>query len=183
MQKKRCAQAKPSIAFFGLGLMGTPMVRRLLAAGYAVSVYDPVQDRVQALVAEGAIAPPPREAAAQAQVIIAMLPEARHVQGVLTGPDGILASLQPGTILLDMSTIAATDCAAFSDMLQAKGCHYVDAPVSGGVGGAEQGTLSIMVGPRRRSMRRCCPFCRCWASRLPTSARWAWGKRPNRATR
>jgi 3-hydroxyisobutyrate dehydrogenase len=136
-----------TIAFIGLGQMGLPMAKRLLQAGFAVNGVDPVAAAREALVAAGgtgfAAAP---EAVAAADVVITMLPTGAIVQAVLTGPGGCAGALKPGTIVIDMSSSAPTDTLALADQLRAFGIALVDAPVSGGVRRAIDGSLAIMAG-------------------------------------
>jgi 3-hydroxyisobutyrate dehydrogenase len=135
------------IAFIGLGNMGGPMARNLLKAGHALAVFDVVQRNVDALVALGAAAAGSAKlAAAQGELVITMLPSSPHVKSVYLGADGVLAGARSGVPLIDSSTIdphTARDVAAAA---VAHGNSMADAPVSGGTGGAEAGTLTFMVG-------------------------------------
>ncbi len=150
---------KPIVAFVGLGLMGVPMARRLLSAGVPLRVYDLARAQVDLLAREGAVpCADPAEAVRGADTLITMLPEARHVEQVLTGPGGAMAALAPGALHIDMSTISPADCARIAETLAARQVHFLDAPVSGGVGGAEAGTLSIMVGGDEAQYRRALPL-------------------------
>ncbi len=136
-----------SIAFIGLGHMGGPMSINLTRAGYAVTGFDlmpAARDAAQALgVTVSATA---AEAVATADIVITMLPAGRHVIGAYDGPDGLLAAARPGTIFIDSSTIAVDDARAAHGLAVAAGHRNLDAPVSGGVVGAEAGTLAFMVG-------------------------------------
>ena len=135
------------IGFVGLGNMGAPMARNLLKAGHAVTAYDVVRANLDKLVAAGAAAAASaRLAAAQAEMVITMLPSSPHVRAVYLGEDGVLAGAPPGATLVDSSTIdphTARDVAAAA---AARGFAMADAPVSGGTGGAEAATLTFMVG-------------------------------------
>jgi 3-hydroxyisobutyrate dehydrogenase len=135
------------IAFIGLGNMGAPMARNLLKAGHSLVVFDVVQRNVDALQAAGAMAATSVKAAAAAvELVITMLPSSPHVKGVYLGPEGVLAGVPAGIPLIDSSTIdphSARDVAAAA---AAHGNPMADAPVSGGTGGAENGTLTFMVG-------------------------------------
>ena len=135
------------IAFIGLGNMGNPMARNLLKHGHALKVFDVVPDLVKKLTDQGCEAAPSPAAACQGvELVITMLPSSPHVRSVYTGENGVLAGAAKGTPLIDCSTIdphTARDVAAAA---KAKGCPMVDAPVSGGTGGAEAGTLTFMVG-------------------------------------
>ncbi|MDB6085263.1 MAG: 3-hydroxyisobutyrate dehydrogenase [Gammaproteobacteria bacterium] len=135
------------IAFVGLGNMGGPMARNLLKAGHALAVFDVVQSNVEALTAAGAAAAgSARLAAAHAELVITMLPSSPHVKSVYLGEQGVLAGVASGVPLIDSSTIdphSARDVAAAA---HARGNPMADAPVSGGTGGADAGTLTFMVG-------------------------------------
>ncbi len=138
---------KKTIAFIGLGIMGTPMSGHLLKAGYDVVGFDLVAEALEELVAMGGRkAGSSKEAAAQADIVISMVPDSPHVEAVYLREDGVLAGAKPGTLLLDMSTISPVTAIKVAQEAAAKGCPMLDAPVSGGQVGAEQASLSIMVG-------------------------------------
>ena len=135
------------IGFIGLGIMGKPMAKHLLKAGYPLVVRDIVQAAVDELVAAGArSAPTAREVAAQCDILITMVPDSPDVEAVAYGPDGALAGLRPGTIWADMSTISPVTSRKVAADAAKKGVAMLDAPVSGGEKGAIAATLSIMVG-------------------------------------
>jgi len=135
------------IGFIGLGLMGKPMAGHLVAKGYPVIVHSRSPAPVDALVAQGATrAAGPADVAARATRIITMLPDSPDVERVLDGPDGVFSRLQPGTILIDTSSIAPATARALAAKAQTLGATMLDAPVSGGEIGAVNATLSIMVG-------------------------------------
>jgi len=135
------------IAFVGLGNMGAPMALNLLKAGHAVNVFDLNEQAVQALVDAGAKATSsPKATVSGAQCVITMLPAAAHVGSVLTAEDGILAGIAPGVTIIDSSTIDPASVKAFAELVAKQGNAFVDAPVSGGTGGAVAGTLTFMVG-------------------------------------
>ena len=142
--------AKPNIAFIGLGNMGAPMAENLLKAGYALSVYDLSEEATKRLEQAGAsVADNPKDAARNAQVVISMLPAGRHVHSVYLGDDrdnGLLAELPKGTLVIDSSTIAAADARLVAEAASKLGIDFLDAPVSGGTGGAIAGTLTFIVG-------------------------------------
>ena len=127
--------------------MGAPMARNLVKAGHALSVFDIVKANVEALTSVGAsAAKSPKDCAAQGEIVITMLPSSPHVKSVYLGEDGVLAGVGKGITLVDCSTIdphTARDVAAQS---LERGNPMADAPVSGGTGGAEAGTLTFMVG-------------------------------------
>jgi 3-hydroxyisobutyrate dehydrogenase len=135
------------IAFIGLGNMGLPMAINLVKAGHAVTGVDLSADQMARFTdAGGTVAQSPSQAANGADIIVTMLPAGAHVRGVYLGEDGLIATAAPGTLFIDCSTIdveTAREVAAEAD----KAAHaMLDAPVSGGVGGAEAGTLTFMVG-------------------------------------
>jgi 3-hydroxyisobutyrate dehydrogenase len=136
-----------SIAFIGLGHMGGPMAANLTSAGYDVIGFDLVSAAMDAARGLGvAISSSAAEAVAAADIVITMLPAGRHVIGAYDGPDGLLAVARPGTVFIDSSTIAVDDARAAHELAVAAGHRNLDAPVSGGVVGAEAGTLAFMVG-------------------------------------
>jgi 3-hydroxyisobutyrate dehydrogenase len=136
-----------TVALIGLGQMGLPMARRLVAAGFTVHGADPAQAARQALEAAGgkAFAENAR-AVSGAQAVITMLPNGRVVRDVLLGPGGVAGLLASGTPVIDMSSSAPTDTTALSADLAALGLPLLDAPVSGGVKRAIDGSLAIMAG-------------------------------------
>lgn len=136
-----------SIAFIGLGTMGRHMAARLLAAGHRLHAHDVRPEAVAELASEGAIpAASVREAAAQADAVVLMLPDTPQVEEVVLGPGGLAEAPPPGRLVIDMSTISAEAARRFAAALATKGVEMLDAPVSGGPQGAESGALSIMVG-------------------------------------
>ena len=135
------------VGFIGLGVMGRPMAKNLLKRGFPLLVHSRSRGPVDELVAAGATAATtPAEVARAVTRIITMLPDGPDVEAVLTGPDGVLSAVQPGTIIVDMSTIAPATARRLAAEAAAKGATLLDAPVSGGEIGAIDGTLSIMVG-------------------------------------
>ena len=136
-----------TIGFIGLGLMGKPMAANLLKAGYPVVVHSRSQGPVDELVAAGARrGTSPADVARQATRVITMVPDSPDVERVLDGPDGVFGALQPGTIVIDMSSIAPGVARRLAEKAASLGASMLDAPVSGGDIGAINGTLSIMVG-------------------------------------
>ncbi|MDP2872206.1 MAG: 2-hydroxy-3-oxopropionate reductase [Bacillota bacterium] len=135
------------IGFIGLGIMGKPMAKRLLQAGYDLTCYDINPEPVRELVTAGARqGRSSKDVAEQSEIVITMLPNSPHVEQVVLGADGVLAGARPGTIVVDMSSIDPTVTRDVSAKLQKKGIVMLDAPVSGGEPKAIDGTLSIMVG-------------------------------------
>lgn len=136
-----------TIGFIGLGLMGRPMAKNILKAGYPLVVHSRSQGPVDELVAAGATrAATPADVARAATRIITMVPDSPDVALVLEGPAGVLSAVQPGTIIVDMSSIAPGAARRLAERAAAAGAVMLDAPVSGGDIGAAAGTLSIMVG-------------------------------------
>jgi 2-hydroxy-3-oxopropionate reductase len=146
------------IGFIGLGLMGKPMVRNLMKAGYHLIVHNRSRAAVDELVSEGADpTASPKEAAASADVIITMLPEDPHVEEVVTHADGVIESIRKDAVLVDMSTISPKTARKIADQLATRGAHMLDAPVSGGVEAATAATLTIMVGGKAKIFERVLP--------------------------
>ena len=136
-----------TIGFIGLGLMGRPMAKNLLKAGYKLVVNSRSQGPVDDLVSSGAVrAITAADVARQATRIITMVPDSPDVEAVLDGPNGVFSALQPGTIVIAMSSIAPGVARRLAARAQSLGATMLDAPVSGGDIGAINGTLSIMVG-------------------------------------
>jgi 2-hydroxy-3-oxopropionate reductase len=135
------------IGFIGLGIMGKPMAKNLLRAGYQLHVYDVNSTPVKEVVAAGALeAKSPAAAASQSDVVITMLPNSPHVRAVALGKDGILQGIKPGSTYVDMSSIAPATAKEVYAQFAQKSVDMLDAPVSGGEPKAIEGTLAIMVG-------------------------------------
>jgi len=144
------------IGFIGLGIMGKPMAKNLLKAGYELVVFDINQDAVKEVVAAGAkSAPTSREVAQQSEVVITMLPNSPHVKTAVLGENGVLEGAKAGLILIDMSSIAPLASQEIAAAVTKKGVEMLDAPVSGGEPKAIDGTLSIMVGGKKDLFDRC----------------------------
>lgn len=134
-----------SIAFLGTGLMGAPMARNLLRAGFPVTAWNRSTDKAQALSADGAtVALSAAEAAADADIVITMVSDGTAVRALLDG--GVTEAMKPGTVFIDMSSIKPREAQAHFDLLKARGISALDAPVSGGTKGAADATLAIMAG-------------------------------------
>ena len=135
------------IAFIGLGHMGAPMARNLLKAGHSLVVFDVVQANVDRLVAVGATAQSSaRLAVKEVELVLTMLPSSPHVRTVYLGEEGVLAGVARGVPLIDSSTIDPLTAREVAQAASKQGNPMADAPVSGGTGGAEAGTLTFMVG-------------------------------------
>ena len=154
--------SKPSIAFIGLGNMGAPMAENLLKAGYTLSVFDLSDAATKRLEKAGArVAQSPKEAASNAQVVISMLPAGQHVHSVYLGDssaEGLLAALPKDTLVIDSSTIAAADARTVAEAASKLGIDFLDAPVSGGTGGAVAGSLTFIVGGRADAFAKAEPI-------------------------
>ena len=147
------------VGFIGLGNMGGPMARNLIKAGHALTVFDLAPAAVKAATDAGATAAKSAvEAARDADVVVTMLPAGKHVAAVYLGENGILAAARKGTLFIDSSTIDVATARQVIGAAEAAGMEMLDAPVSGGVGGAEAGTLTFMVGGASESFARAKPF-------------------------
>ncbi|MDP3879963.1 MAG: 2-hydroxy-3-oxopropionate reductase [Dehalococcoidales bacterium] len=136
-----------NLGFIGLGIMGKPMAGHLLAAGHTVHVHNRSQESVRELTARGAVAcTSGKEVAWKSDIIITMVPDTADVEAVLFGKDGVVEGVRTGSIVVDMSSISPIATKEFARKLGALGVKMLDAPVSGGQVGAENATLSIMVG-------------------------------------
>ncbi|HKM15116.1 MAG TPA: 3-hydroxyisobutyrate dehydrogenase [Marinospirillum sp.] len=135
------------VAFIGLGNMGGPMAHNLVKAGHTVTGFDLSAEALKALAAAGGTAASSAaEAVVGAEVVVSMLPASQHVAGLYLGEAGLFSQLPAGTLVIDSSTIAAETSRQVSKAALEKGIKFIDAPVSGGVGGATAGTLSFIVG-------------------------------------
>jgi 3-hydroxyisobutyrate dehydrogenase len=148
-----------TIGFIGLGNMGGPMARNLLKAGHAVRAYDMSPPAQKAIVADGAIGCGLHfEVAHGADVVVTMLPAGEHVRSVMLGEDGLYAKAPRGCLFIDCSTIDVSTAREVERESLEAGHMMVDAPVSGGVGGAAAGTLTFMVGGSDQAFERAKPF-------------------------
>jgi 2-hydroxy-3-oxopropionate reductase len=148
-----------TVGFIGLGVMGDPMARNLLDAGHSLVVHSRSPEPVEALAEAGAeTASSPREVGERADAVITMLPDSPAVESVVLGEDGVLAGVSEGDLLIDMSTIHPTVSLAVAEAAAERGVAALDAPVSGGDVGAQQGTLSIMVGGEADAFERARPL-------------------------
>jgi 2-hydroxy-3-oxopropionate reductase len=136
----------PRIAFLGIGLMGGPQARRLLGAGFALTAWNRTRAKAETLASLGAtVADYAAAAAKDADIVVTMLENGVAVGDVLFN-QGVAAALKKGALVIDMSSIKPREAREHAAQLEALGCRHLDAPVSGGTGGAEQGTLAIMAG-------------------------------------
>lgn len=147
------------LGLIGLGIMGKPMAKNLLKAGYKLVVYDLLEAPVEELVKEGAEAGlSPKDVTSKTDVIITMLPNSPQVKEVALGKDGVIESARKGQILIDMSSIAPLVTQEISSALAEKGLEMLDAPVSGGQEKAISGKLAIMVGGKKEVFEKCQPI-------------------------
>jgi len=143
------------IGFIGLGIMGNPMVKNLLKAGYSLMVYDIVPEKVKDIVKAGAQAAlSSKDVAEKSEIMITMLPNSPEVKEAVLGEDGVLEGARPGTILIDMSSIAPLVSKEIAEKAKAKKVVVLDAPVSGGEPKAIEGTLAIMVGGPKNTFEK-----------------------------
>jgi 2-hydroxy-3-oxopropionate reductase len=150
---------KETVGFIGLGLMGRPMASNLLKAGFPLVVHNRSRKSVEALAASGArAAVSPADVARQSAIVITMLPDSKDVQLVLSGPDGVFETVQPGAVLIDMSSISPVVARALAAEARQRGATMLDAPVSGGEIGAINASLSIMVGGDAAALERVRPI-------------------------
>jgi 3-hydroxyisobutyrate dehydrogenase len=150
---------QPSLGFIGAGLMGKPMSLRLLAAGYALTVWNRSRDKLAPLTAKGAhAADSPAAVARAADIVMLCVTDQHAAEEVLFGAEGVAAGGTAGKLVVDFSSIAPAAARAFAERLEREcGMGLVDAPVSGGTVGAEQGTLAIMAGGRPEHIERARP--------------------------
>ncbi|NJM99097.1 MAG: NAD(P)-dependent oxidoreductase [Phormidesmis sp. RL_2_1] len=148
-----------NVAFIGLGTMGAPMVRNLIKAGHTVTVYNRTPAKATAFAKEtGANAVlSPQQAAEQADISITCVSDSADVEAVVLGDSGIIHGARPGSLVIDMSTISPGVTCHIAEVLKEKAIAMLDAPVSGGSEGAQQGTLSIMVGGAATDVERAMP--------------------------
>ncbi|MHC4529020.1 MAG: NAD(P)-dependent oxidoreductase [Planctomycetota bacterium] len=151
--------AKERIGFIGTGIMGAPMVRNLLKAGYAVTVHNRTRSKAEPVLSAGASwADNPAQTAAQSDVVITCVPDTPDVQQVILGRAGVIESARAGLICVDMSTISPAETKKMGETLQAKGVTLLDAPISGGEIGAVEGKLSIMMGGPKDAVEKVRPI-------------------------
>ncbi len=146
------------VAFLGLGRMGAPMAGRLSHAGHELVVWSRTRAHAEALAGRAEVAGSPAEAGAKAEVAITMLTDGGPLEEVVLGRDGLAEGLGPGSLLIDMSTTGPAPARKVAKALAPKGVAFVDAPVAGTVGPAEEGTLAIMVGGDEQAVERARPL-------------------------
>jgi 2-hydroxy-3-oxopropionate reductase len=144
-----------TIGFIGLGIMGKPMARNLIKAGYSLVVHNRSRAPVEELAGEGAQpANSPQEVAGRSEVVITMLPDSPDVELVYAGEKGVFAGVEPGALLIDMSSISPVVARKLTVEAEKRGCDLLDAPVSGGEAGAINAALSIMIGGKAAAVQR-----------------------------
>lgn len=149
----------PQIAFIGLGNMGAPMARNLLKGGFALTVFDLVDETVRALAKEGAKAAASiGDAVGDADIVVTMLPATEHAKKVYLGPEGVIANARQGALFVDCSTINAKAAKEIARAAREKGFPMIDAPVSGGTAGAAAATLTFIVGGEEDALQRARPL-------------------------
>jgi 2-hydroxy-3-oxopropionate reductase len=147
------------VGFVGLGIMGKPMAKNLMEAGYELVLYNRTLEKAEELAEDGAeVAANPREVAENSDIVVTMLPDSPDVRNVVAGEDGVLEGIKEGVLLVDMSTISPVVTEELAAAVKEKGASMLDAPVSGGDVGAIEGTLSIMVGGSEEDFKRAKPL-------------------------
>ena len=147
------------IAFLGIGLMGLPMTTNLLKAGFRLTAWNRTTGKAEALAPLGAaIAKTAAEAVRDADIIVTMLENGPAVEAVLFGAENATAAIKPGALVIDMSSIPPATARAHANRLGERGIAYLDAPVSGGTGGARDGKLTVMVGGAEKDVTRAQPL-------------------------
>ena len=150
---------KEKIGFIGLGIMGLPMASNLIKDEFNLVIYNRTLSKCTQLEDKGAVvAQTPADVAKNAKVIITMVTDSPDVEDILLGENGIMSTIEEGSIVIDMSTISPKITKELNAKLNSKGCYMVDAPVSGGSWGAIEGTLSIMVGGEKSAYEQCIPL-------------------------
>lgn len=146
------------IGFIGIGIMGEPMAKNLISAGYRLAAYDINREGVERLATGGVEATSsPKEAATSRDMVITMLPDDRVIQEAVLGKGGAIEGMSKGSILVDMSTISPKTARNIAEILEENGMEMIDAPVSGGDVGAKEATLSIMVGGKKEIFEKILP--------------------------
>jgi 2-hydroxy-3-oxopropionate reductase len=150
------------VGVIGVGRMGTPMARRLMARGHLVTVHDRHAQACEAVIRDGAsTTPTPAAVGAGCEIVITSLPGPKEVEETMVGPAGILEGIRPGAIVLATSTVDAEQSRRHTALLNARRAHHLDAPLSGGVEGAVAGSLAIMVGGDKETFEQAKPILEC----------------------
>jgi 2-hydroxy-3-oxopropionate reductase len=147
------------IGFIGTGIMGAPMARNLMEDGYELVLYNRTTEKAEEVAGDGAtVVGNPREVAELCDVVVLMLPDSPQVEEIVEGEDGMLEGLKEGALIVDMSTISPVVTRELAEKIEERGASMLDAPVSGGEPGAQQGTLAIMVGGGEEDFERARPL-------------------------
>ncbi|MFB3828727.1 MAG: NAD(P)-dependent oxidoreductase [Bryobacteraceae bacterium] len=156
------------LGFLGLGLMGYPMARNLLRAGHEVALWSHTAEKARRLAKEenGAFCATPREVAAQAECVFLCVGDSFMSESAILGPDGVIEGAQPGTVVVDASTISRAVSRKIGETLAARGVDFLDAPCTGSTPGAEGGTLTFMIGGKREAFERVRPWLEAMGKRL-----------------
>ncbi len=142
-----------------MGIMGGPMAKNLMEADYELVLYNRTKEKAEEIAGDGAtVADSPREVAENSDIIITMLPDSPQVEEVLAGEEGVLEGIREGALLVDMSTISPVVTKELAEKVEERSASMLDAPVSGGDVGAQQGELSIMVGGSEEDVERARPL-------------------------
>jgi 3-hydroxyisobutyrate dehydrogenase len=150
--------SQPGVGFIGLGIMGRPMCKNLIEAGFPLTVWNRSRPGIDTVVGYGAAAAgSPREVAERSEIIITMVTDSPDVRQVILGEQGVIHGVKRDAVVIDMSTISPAVTREIAAALKMKAVHMLDAPVSGGEKGAVDGTLSIMVGGEESIFQRCLP--------------------------
>ncbi|MGC9119337.1 MAG: NAD(P)-dependent oxidoreductase [Thermoproteus sp.] len=155
------------VGFIGLGIMGGPMARHLHKAGFLAAVYNRTRAKAEPFGKLGVyVAESPADLAKRVDVVIEMVSDAPDVEQVLFGPGGVVEGARPGLVVVDMSTNSPDWARSFAERLAARGIDFLDAPVTGGQKGAEEGTLTVMVGGREDLFQRLLPVFKAFAKEV-----------------
>jgi len=147
------------VGFIGLGIMGGPMAQNLMEAGYELVLYNRTPEKAEEVAGDGAtVVGSPREVAESCDVVVLMLPDSPQVEEIVEGEDGVLEGLKEGALIVDMSTISPVVTRELAEKIEERGASMLDAPVSGGEPGAQQGTLAIMAGGSEEDFERARPL-------------------------
>ena len=147
------------VGFIGLGIMGGPMAQNLMEAGYELVLYNRTIEKAEEVAGDGAtVVESPREVAESCDVVVLMLPDSPQVEEIVEGEDGVLEGLKEGALIVDMSTISPVVTRELAEKIEERGASMLDAPVSGGEPGAQQGTLAIMAGGSEEDFERARPL-------------------------
>jgi 3-hydroxyisobutyrate dehydrogenase len=158
----------PRVAFLGLGAIGAPMARHLARPDFDLAVWNRTPHKAEAMAGELGVrhARTPADAARECDVVITCLPVSRHVEALLDGPEGLLATMHSGAVLVDCTSGDGATSRRMAARLAERGIGFLDAPVSGGVAGAERGALTVMVGGDAETLARVQPVLACFGTRI-----------------